>query len=131
LGQRLEARALVPDEVHSTIGGTVSALTPLGVALLGLRAGNRMPYFGLDGRLRTASVESIVSQPESQERDLRHRYHSSPYADPALRKGPATTRSDRAGSPKSPRPSDGANRHSAARPLPASTEAEPHAILSS
>jgi regulator of nucleoside diphosphate kinase len=89
LNQRLESRALVYGRIHSGIGGIVSILTPLGVALLGLRAGSRMPYRGLDGRLRTVSVERLAYQPETQERQLRppYRYWPNPYADPDLRGG--------------------------------------------
>jgi regulator of nucleoside diphosphate kinase len=76
-----ECRALVYDEPHAVIGGTVSVMTPLGAALLGLRAGNAMPYRGLDGRLRTVSVEGVAYQPEDQERHLRRTHLPSPYAD--------------------------------------------------
>jgi regulator of nucleoside diphosphate kinase len=86
--ERLECCALVYDEAHSTIGGTIPVLTPLGVALLGLRPGNRMPYIDFDGRVRTVSIESIASQPEARERDLQRRYLPNPYADPALREDP-------------------------------------------
>jgi regulator of nucleoside diphosphate kinase len=96
-GAPRECRTLVNDETHC-IGGTVSTLTPLGTALLGLRAGSTMPYLDSDGRLRTVSVESIVSQPEAPERALRSRHLSNPYADPALRQEPtAETRQDRVG----------------------------------
>lgn len=103
-GKRPECRALVYNRAHSAIGGIIPVLTPLGVALLGLRVGSRMRYLGLDGRLKTVSIESIVYQPEAQERHLRppYRYWPSPYADRALRKGAATaTRLDR-GSPLRP-----------------------------
>lgn len=123
VGEQLECRALVYDETHSTIGGTVLVVTPLGVALLGLRAGSRMPYLGPDGRLRTASVESITSQPEAQERDLRHRYWPNPYADPAVRDGrPTATRLDRAGAPNARRLNANATRGPRGRTLPLSTE---------
>ena len=86
-GEKLKSRALVYGGDHSGIGGTVSVLTALGAALLGVRAGSRMPYRGPDGRLRMVSVEGIAYQPESQERHLRppHRYWPNPYADPDLR----------------------------------------------
>jgi regulator of nucleoside diphosphate kinase len=132
IDQRLQACALVSEAVPpAAIGGAVSVLTPLGVALLDVRAGNRTSYFGPDGRLRTASVESIVSQPESQERELRRRYHPSPYADPAPRKSSAATLPDRVGSPDSSHPSGGSTRDSVARTLPVSTDVEPQAILPS
>jgi regulator of nucleoside diphosphate kinase len=76
-----ECRVLVYDEPHAVIGGTVSVLTPLGAALLGLRAGSAMPYRGPDGHLRTASVEGVAYQPEDQERRLRRTHLSNPYAD--------------------------------------------------
>jgi regulator of nucleoside diphosphate kinase len=121
-GERLECGALVSDEARSTIGGTVPVLTPLGVALLGLRPGNEMPYLGCDGRLKTVSIKSIVSQPEAPERDLRRRYLPNPYADPALREDPASTHLDRVGSSSSPRPKAGATRKASGRPLALSTQ---------
>jgi hypothetical protein len=97
-GEPLESRILVHDEVRS-IGGTVSTLTPLGAALLGLRAGSTMPYLDSNGLLRAVSVESIASQPEAPERELRSRHLSNPYADPALREELRTEKCpDQAGS---------------------------------
>jgi hypothetical protein len=113
---------LVYDEAHSTIGGTIPVLTPLGVALLGLRPGNRMPYIDFDGRARTVSIESIASQPEARERDLRRRYLPNPYADPALREGPASTHADRAVSSSSPCPKAGTIREDPGRASPISTQ---------
>lgn len=80
-----ECRALVYDELHAVIGGTVSVLTPLGAALLGLRAGSTMPYRGLDGRLRVVSVEGIAYQPEDQERHLRQTRRPNRYDDDGKR----------------------------------------------
>ena len=86
LDERAECRALVDDEAHAVIGGTVSVLTPLGAALLGLRAGSTMPYRGLDGRLRVVSVERIAYQPEDQERHLRQARRPRPFDDCEKRK---------------------------------------------
>lgn len=54
-----ESRMLVlPDNFRSSTVH-LSVLSPLGAALLGLRAGARMPYVGIDGVRHVAVVESL------------------------------------------------------------------------
>jgi hypothetical protein len=48
------------------MGATISILTPLGIAALGLRVGSKMPYVTRDGARLTLSVERIAYQPESE-----------------------------------------------------------------
>lgn len=66
--QPLESRTLVYDEDHSSFGATISILSPLGVALLGLREGSRMPYASLDGTRAIVALERIAYQPEGEGR---------------------------------------------------------------
>jgi regulator of nucleoside diphosphate kinase len=67
-GGELQSRTLIYDEDHSTVGGTISVITTTGAALLGLRAGSRMPYVTRDGERRMLVVEDVVYQPEAQAR---------------------------------------------------------------
>jgi regulator of nucleoside diphosphate kinase len=52
LGAEPQSRTLIYDDGYSLLGGTVSITTALGAALLGLRAGSRMPYVNIDGERR-------------------------------------------------------------------------------
>lgn len=57
---KLESRYLVfPQQYHPT-GQYVCILSPLGVALLGLRAGNEMPFIELTGTAKRVTVEKVV-----------------------------------------------------------------------
>lgn len=58
-GQPLESRVLVLPEKFRTGQLHVSVLSPLGAALVGLRAGSRMPYTGIDGVHHIVTVESL------------------------------------------------------------------------
>lgn len=82
-GLQLESRALVYEDEYAVFGGTVPVLTPLGVALLGLRAGSAMPYASHDGMRWLLSVEEVAYQPEAQGRHLRttHRHWPGSSAD--------------------------------------------------
>jgi regulator of nucleoside diphosphate kinase len=71
IGQPVESRTLVYDGNHAAIGGAIPILTPLGVALLGLRNGGEMPYLSLDGARHIARVERVAYQPENDGRLLR------------------------------------------------------------
>jgi regulator of nucleoside diphosphate kinase len=88
LGQPSEARTLVFDEEYSTVGKAVSILSPLGIALLGLRAGNTMSYVAL-------AIGNVAYQPEREGRLLRA----------AQRLWPAGQR-DRGGKERWPAPAD-------------------------
>lgn len=58
--ERPESRFLVyPRQYHPT-GQYLSILSPLGIALLGLREGNGMPFADLAGAQRRVSVEKVV-----------------------------------------------------------------------
>ena len=58
--ERPESRFLVyPRQYHPT-GQYLSILSPLGIALLGLREGNGMPFADLAGMQRRVSVEKVV-----------------------------------------------------------------------
>jgi regulator of nucleoside diphosphate kinase len=58
-GGRLESRMLVLPESFRSSTLHLSVLSPLGAALLGLQAGARMPYVGIDGVPHVAVVESL------------------------------------------------------------------------
>lgn len=60
-----ETRILVYPERYEPSGQCVSVVNPVGAALLGIRAGNAMPFVDLDGRPVHIRVERIVFQPET------------------------------------------------------------------
>lgn len=80
IGQPIESRTLVYDDSYLTFGETIPVLTPLGVALLGLRAGSKMPYLSRQGVRFIAHVEQVAYQPEAEGRLVRApgRYWPSP-----------------------------------------------------
>ena len=57
---RMESRFLVYPQQYHTTGQYLSILCPLGVALLGLREGNGMPFRDLSGAGRRVTVEKVV-----------------------------------------------------------------------
>jgi regulator of nucleoside diphosphate kinase len=54
-----EVKRLVYPEDYRSRRKEVSVLSPVGAALLGLRAGSRMPFQGADGRAHLVSVECV------------------------------------------------------------------------
>lgn len=56
----LESRVLVLPRNFRSNHLHVSVLSPLGAALIGLPAGSRMPYAGIDGTRHVVTVESLV-----------------------------------------------------------------------
>ena len=80
-GAEPQSRTLIYDEDHSSVGGTISVLTATGAALLGLRAGSRMPYLTRDGERRVLVLERVAYQPEAQGRASRDPYRPWPVLD--------------------------------------------------
>lgn len=78
LGLPTEMRTLVYDPEDAPAGAGLPILSPLGVALLGLRAGQRMPYASLDGAAAIVLVERVAYQPEAAGRLLRAPYRYWP-----------------------------------------------------
>lgn len=76
----LESRTLVYEDDYAVLGGTVSVLTPLGSALIGLREHSAMPYVSLDGTRRMLVVERVAYQPEGEGRLMRAPYRYWPKA---------------------------------------------------
>ena len=60
----------------------ISVLTPIGAALLGLRAGQSICFAGPDGRPVTITVMRVIDQPEANQR-TRHRRAARPNRRPA------------------------------------------------
>lgn len=58
-GFPVEVKRLVYPEDYTSRRNEVSVLSPVGAALLGLRAGSRMPFQGADGRPHVVSVECV------------------------------------------------------------------------
>ena len=81
-GAELQSRTLIYDEDHSSVGGTVSVVTATGAALLGLRAGSRMPYVTRDGERRMLVLEQVAYQPEAHGRVGRDPHRRWPAAGP-------------------------------------------------
>lgn len=77
-GAQPQSRTLIYDEDYSSVGGTVSVLTATGAALLGLRAGSRMPYVTRDGERRILVLEEVAYQPEAHGRASRDPYRPWP-----------------------------------------------------
>jgi regulator of nucleoside diphosphate kinase len=69
-GQPQETRTLCYDDEDALVGGTLSILTPLGTALIGLRSGATMPYEALDGRHLLAMVDAVPYQPQAHGRSV-------------------------------------------------------------
>lgn len=64
----IEIRTLVyPDEDASQSSGDdcLSVMTPLGVALIGLRVGTGMAYETLESTLQHVTVEAVIHRPEA------------------------------------------------------------------
>ena len=60
----------------------ISVLTPIGAALIGLRAGQSICFAGPDGRPVTITVIRVLDQPEANQR-TRHRRAARPNRRPA------------------------------------------------
>lgn len=58
-GWPVESRMLVCPDDYSNRDAQLSVLSPVGAALLGLRARTRMPYLGIEGLRHVASAESL------------------------------------------------------------------------
>ena len=54
-----EVKRLVYPEDYTSKRNEISVLSPLGAAMLGLRAGSRMPFQEVDGAVHVVSVESV------------------------------------------------------------------------
>jgi len=64
----VETRRLVFPDRHAPTGDTVSVLSPLGAALIGLAAGSEMSVRNRQGDAITVRVERVVYQPEAARR---------------------------------------------------------------
>jgi len=104
----VESGTLVYDETHWAVGTAIPVLSPLGAALLGLRAGSAMAYTAREGMRWIATVERVAYQPEAEGRFLRapYRYWPRPSAtdDQEKRRAPDDDRDERRGIPLRPRP---------------------------
>lgn len=78
LNRPLESRTLVYDDEQSVVGGGIPILTPLGVALLGVREHDKMPYVSIEGSCSVLVVERVAYQPEGEGRLLRAPYRYWP-----------------------------------------------------
>jgi regulator of nucleoside diphosphate kinase len=58
-GWPVESRMLVCPDDYSNRDAQLSVLSPVGAALIGLRARARMPYLGIEGLRHVASAESL------------------------------------------------------------------------
>lgn len=58
-GMPAESRVLVLPEDFRNPASQVSVLSPIGAALLGLKAGAQMPYHDLEGRLHLGTAENL------------------------------------------------------------------------
>lgn len=56
------ATIVYPEEYYP-LGGQLSVMEPLGAAVLGIRAGERMPYTNLQGVRFSVTVKEVVYQP--------------------------------------------------------------------
>jgi regulator of nucleoside diphosphate kinase len=56
------ATVVYPEDYHPT-GQHVSVMSPLGAAMLGLRAGERMPYTDLQGTRFSVKVDEVAYRP--------------------------------------------------------------------
>lgn len=77
---RAEARVLVYPERYVPDGASVSILSPLGAALIGLAAGGSMPFTDRDGGFRSVRVERVAFQPEAEGRARRAQREKPPAA---------------------------------------------------
>lgn len=64
IGKSLESRILVYPKNYIPTGQFLSVMSPLGVALLGLREGEEAAYEQWDGSVHVLSVEGVEYQPE-------------------------------------------------------------------
>jgi regulator of nucleoside diphosphate kinase len=81
IGGAAQSRTLIYDEDYSSVGGTISVVTPTGAALLGLREGSRMPYVTRDGERRILVLERVAYQPEAEGRADRNPHRQWPDPD--------------------------------------------------
>jgi regulator of nucleoside diphosphate kinase len=70
-GLPLETRILCYDDEDPVRAHTLSVLSPLGAAVLGLRAGSAIDYTAPDGKRMRATVEVVPYQPEAHGRSVR------------------------------------------------------------
>lgn len=68
VGRDIESRTLVYPHDYDPSGAVLSILSPVGVALLGLREGASMVYPALDGGIRRVAVEKVAWRPDRQVR---------------------------------------------------------------
>lgn len=80
VGHLVESRTLVYSDEYTLARDSVSVFTPLGAALLGLRAGSSMPYDWPDGVRWIACVDAVAYQPEAQGRHVDQPYRRWPRA---------------------------------------------------
>lgn len=62
----IESRTLVYPHDYDPSGAVLSVLSPIGVALLGLREGASMAYATLEGAVRRVAVEKVAWRPALQ-----------------------------------------------------------------
>ena len=74
VGGQLKCGTLVYDDNVAVVGAAVAVFTPIGVALLGLRVGFRMPYLSQQGERSLLVVERVAYQPEAYGRLNRGRF---------------------------------------------------------
>jgi len=68
-GGQVTERVLVYPEDYTPTGQHVSVMSPLGAALLGLRAGTRMPFEDLSGAPLSVIVADVSFQPQRHHRE--------------------------------------------------------------
>lgn len=64
----MHARILSYPETYIANGQFISIMSPLGVALIGLREGDRMPFMDLQGKQCSIQLASVMFQPEANRR---------------------------------------------------------------
>jgi hypothetical protein len=96
-GRPAESRLLVHPDDHVADDLQLSVLSPTGAALIGIRAGDRMPFASADGHphfvtplavgrkvKRPAQTRASRRQPDVPRRGLRHRDDGTQSANPTL-----------------------------------------------
>jgi regulator of nucleoside diphosphate kinase len=73
-GRDIESRTLVYPHDYDPSGSVLSILSPIGVALLGLREGASMAYPALDGAVRRVAVEKVAWRPDGRPRFVEPQY---------------------------------------------------------